>query len=233
MDKNKDIFGKAIKAFYEENDETDILVHSPHFEDDIIPVKYLFREFEEMPAPEKAALELCRGKVLDVGCGAGSHALHLQNKMNLECLAIDTSPGAIGIAKKRGIVNAECENFFDLKNKKFDTILLLMNGSGIIGKLKKLKQFFEHSRSLLKEDGLILMDSSDLIYLYEEDEVPSHEYYGELSFQISYKNSYSEVFDWLYIDPDLLKKEALKSNFNCKIIKKGKHFDYLALLHPL
>ena len=235
MDKNKDIFGKAIKAFYEENDETDIMVHSPDFDDDIIPVKYFFREFDEMPSPEQAALKLCRGKILDVGCGAGSHALYIQEEMKLDCLAIDTSPGAIEIAKKRGVINAECKNFFDLKNEKFDTILSLMNGSGIIGKLKNLKQFFEHSRYLLEDNGQILMDSSDLIYLFEEEDDLSNrkEYYGELSFHISYKNLNSEVFDWLYIDPELLKKEALKNNFSCKIIKKGRHFDYLALLERL
>lgn len=210
------------------------MVHSPDFEDDIIPVKYLFREFAEMPLPEQAALRLCKGKVLDVGCGAGSHALYIQEEMKLDCLAIDTSPGAVEIAKKRGVINAECVNFFSLKNERFDTILLLMNGSGIIGKLKNLKQFFKHSGNLLKENGQILMDSSDLIFLFEDEDVAAHdEYYGELSFHLSYKNSNSEVFDWLYIDPHLLKKEALKHNFSCEIIKKGRHFDYLVLLQPL
>ncbi|HKJ49596.1 MAG TPA: hypothetical protein VJ973_10925, partial [Christiangramia sp.] len=78
MDKNKDIFGTAIKAFYNENDPTDIVVHSPDFDDDIIPIDYLFRVFKDMPEIEQKALNLCKGKVLDVGCGAGSHALYIQ-----------------------------------------------------------------------------------------------------------------------------------------------------------
>ncbi|TBW28348.1 bifunctional 2-polyprenyl-6-hydroxyphenol methylase/3-demethylubiquinol 3-O-methyltransferase UbiG [Gramella sp. KN1008] len=233
MGKNKDIFGKAIKAFYEDNDRTDINVHSPDFEDDIIPIDYLFRNFEEMPPLEKKALELCKGKVLDVGCGAGSHSLYLENNRNLDCMAIDTSAGAIEIARKRGLKNAVCQDFFKLKHEKFDTILMLMNGSGIIGKLQNLKDFFEHSRTLLKAEGQILLDSSDLIYLYD-DEIPEQEqYYGELQFQLSYKDYQSDFFDWLYIDPNLLRKKAEENNFSCKIADKGSHFDYLAVLKPL
>ncbi|MDX1544107.1 MAG: class I SAM-dependent methyltransferase [Christiangramia sp.] len=233
MDKNKDIFGNAIKAFFEENDETDIVVHSPDFEDDTIPVSYLFRDFDEMPPIEQKALELCKGKVLDVGCGAGSHSLYLQNTKDLKCMAIDTSPGAIDVAKKRGVKTAECKDFFELKNEEFDTILMLMNGSGIIGKLKNLKKFFEHCRSLLQHNGQILLDSSDLIYLFDEELPDQEEYYGELKFQLTYKDSKSDMFDWLYIDPALLKKEAGKNNFSCNIIQKGRHFDYLAILNPL
>ena len=233
MDKNKDIFGIAIKAFFEKNDKTDITVHSPDFEDDIIPIEYLFRDFDEMPPLEQKALELCSGKVLDAGCGAGSHSLYLQNIRNLDCRAIDTSPGAIEVAEKRGVENARCEDFFELKNERFDTILMLMNGSGIIGKLKNLENFFKHSRTLLNKDGQILLDSSDLIYLFDEEVPAEDEYYGELKFQLSYKGMESGFFDWLYIDPELLKKEAEKNGFACEIIQKGRHFDYLAVLKPL
>ena len=233
MDKNKDIFGTAIKAFYKENDPTDIIVHSPDFDDDIIPVEYLFRPYEDMPEVEQKALDLCRGKVLDVGCGAGSHALYLQNERNLEIKAIDTSPGAIEVAEIRGVKEAVCEDFFKIQNEKFDTILMLMNGSGIIGKLDNLAHFFEHSKSLMNEGGSILMDSSDLIYLFEDESQDFEEYYGELKYKLSYKNAESDYFDWLYIDASLLEEKAKEHNFICEIIQKGEHFDYLAILKPL
>ncbi len=152
MDKNKDIFGKAIKAYYENDDNTNIMVHSPNFDDDIIEIKYLFRCFEEMPEIEQTALELCEAKVLDVGCGAGSHSLYLQNKRKMECLGIDTSPGAIEIARKRGLKHTLCEDFFSLKNQKFDTILLLMNGSGIIGEIKNMERFFTKAEEFLNQE---------------------------------------------------------------------------------
>jgi len=230
LDKNKDIFGNAIKAFYEENDRTDIVVHSPDFEDDIIPVEYLFRNFSQMPEIEQKALSLCQGKVLDVGCGAGSHSLYLQQEKNLQVKAIDTSEGAIEIARKRGIENATCEDFFKLKDEIFDTILMLMNGIGIVGELKNLNHFFKHSKLLLNEGGKIIIDSSDLIYLFEGEIEENEVYYGELQFNISYKKQKADQFNWLYIDPNLLKKYAKANNFDCEILQEGENYEYLACL---
>ena len=192
-----------------------------------------------MPLLERTALDRCRGSVLDVGCGAGSHALYLQEEKNLEVLAIDISPGAIEIATLRGIKNARSINFFELKNEKFDTLLLLMNGTGIIGKLNKLDDFFAHCRSLLTANGKILIDSSDLRYLLDEDEdgglwvEMNSDYYGEMEYQISYKQEISPIFNWLYIDFNLLQLAASKSGFSCRLLKEGEHYDYLAELKPV
>lgn len=206
-------------------------MESPDFDDDVIPVEYLFRSFSEMPPLEQHALKLCTGRTLDVGCGAGSHSLYLRNKKDLDYLAIDTSEGAIEIAKKRGLSNAECLDFFTLKNEKFDSILMLMNGSGIIGRLENLPPFFEHCRSLLNSNGQIIMDSSDLIFLFDDEEFDASEnYYGELEFRLSYKGETSSAFPWLYIDPERLIQEARKNELHCNIVHKGEHYDYLAIL---
>lgn len=235
----KDIFGKAISAYYHDKDTTDIEVHSPDFDDDVIPVTYLFRNYPEMPPLEQKALQLATGRVLDVGCGAGSHSLYLQEKQKLEVTSIDTSEGAVEISRLRGIKDARNIDFFDLKNEKFDTILMLMNGSGIIGKLHKLDKFFKKIKELLNPGGKLLLDSSDLSYLFDRDEdggiwIDSEAaYYGELEFKVSYKGDSSDFFDWLYIDFQTLKFAADTNNFSCKRIKEGEHFDYLAELRPL
>ena len=231
-----DIFGKAIKAYFENKDPEDILVHSPDFDDDVIPVPYLFRTYAEMPPLEKKALQLCRGKVLDVGCGAGSHALYLQEEKKLQVLAIDTSEGAIEICRKRGIRDAENVAFEDLSEERFDTILLLMNGTGIVGKMRKLDGFFAKLKELLNPGGQALIDSSDLIYLFDVDEDggvwmdAASGYYGELSYSLSYKGERSKFFDWLYLDFDSLSLAASKNGFSCDLVKKGEHYDYLARL---
>ncbi len=235
----KDIFGTAIKAWYYDRDPTDIIVHSPNFDDDIIEVAYLLRDFKEMPPIEKKALENCAGKVLDIGCGAGSHELYLQNNKNLQVTGIDISPGVIEVAKERGLKDARYINFFDLNNEKFDTLLFLMNGTGIVGKLNQLDNFFQHSKKLLAPAGKILIDSSDLRYLFDEDEdggiwvEMDSDYYGELEFTISYKNERSEPFSWLYIDFKILSLAAAKNGFSCEMIMEGEHYDYLAELKPL
>jgi SAM-dependent methyltransferase len=234
--KNQDIFGKAITAYYENADETDITVHSPDFDDDVIPVPYLFRNFKEMPKLEQKALQLCRGRVLDVGCGAGSHSLYLQEERNLEVVGIDTSAGAIEICRKRGISDARNTAFEELSEEKFDTILLLMNGTGIVGKMKFLDRFFERLKDLLSIDGQVLIDSSDLIYLFDADEDggvwvdSSKGYYGELTYRLSYKGKISESFDWLYLDFESLSLAATKNGFNCVKVFEGEHYDYLAKL---
>ncbi len=236
---NIDVFGKAISAYYHDKDETPILVHSPDFDDDEILVPYLFREFKDMPKLEQTALEKATGKVLDVGCGAGSHALYLQKERKLEVTAIDISEGALEICKLRGIKDVRNIDYFKLENEQFDTILLLMNGTGIIGKLENLNQFFDHSRTLLSENGQILIDSSDLSYLFDPDEDggiwidPDAPYYGELEFSISYKGETSQAFDWLYIDATTLATVAESNNFSFELLKKGEHYDYLAILKPL
>ncbi len=234
--KDPDIFGKAISAYFETGDEEDITVHSPDFDDDVIPVPYLFRSFKEMPKLEQKALQLCRGKVLDVGCGAGSHALYLQEERDLYVTAIDTSKGAIEVCQKRGIKDARNIAFEDLSEEKFDTILLLMNGTGIVGKMRFLDTFFQQLKNLLAKDGQILIDSSDLIYLFDTDEDggvwvdTSEGYYGELTYSLSYKGETSRSFPWLYLDFDSLYLAATKNGFNCEQIFKGSHYEYLAKL---
>lgn len=236
INKDADIFGKAISAYHHHKDETEIIVHSPDFDDDVIPVPYLFRNYTEMPPLEQEALKISFGRVLDVGCCAGSHSLYLQNEKKLEVLSIDISEGAVEICKSRGVKDTRTIDYFDLKNEQFDTILLLMNGTGIIGKLENLDAFFEHTKSLLKPGGQVLIDSSDLSYLFDADEDGAFwvdmqgPYYGELEFSISYKNETSKKFNWLYLDYNTLDLAATNNGFSCELVKKGEHFDFLAQL---
>ena len=203
-----DIFGLAISDYYSTKKENSIKVISNDFDDDEIPVPYLFRSYSEMPEVEQKALDLSKGNVLDVGCGAGSHSLYLQNSKKLTITAIDTSEGAINVCKSQGILNAHCQDFYK-HNQKYDTILLLMNGSGIVGTLNNFNSFFTHIKTLLNPKGQILLDSSDLIYLFENDNGEywvdaAKGYYGEMQYQLNYNNQTSEIFDWLYVDYNTL-----------------------------
>ncbi|MFN2260952.1 MAG: class I SAM-dependent methyltransferase [Psychroflexus sp.] len=223
-----DIFGLAVHAFYKLKDETPIIVHAEDFYDDEIPVEYLFRDYEEMPEIEQEAISLCKGKILDVGCCAGSHSLELQ-KRKFEVTAIDISEKSIEICKKRGVQKAFQKDFFDV-NEKYDTILMLMNGIGIAGKIENLPHFFQHLKFLLKPNGQVLLDSTDLIYLYDDEITNPDKYYGEIEYRISYKTKTSKPFDWLYIDFDLLKTKANEAGFQCEKICTDGHFSFLAKL---
>jgi len=232
----KDLFGKAILDYQTGNAPEDIVTETSISEEDEMSVAYLFRSYKEMPALEKKALTLSKGQVLDVGCGAGSHALYLQNEKRLDVLAIDISQNAIEACKLRGVKNTACVNVLDLEDKKFDTILLLMNGTGIFGKLKNISDYLQKLRSLLHPGGQILIDSSDIIYMFDEDEdggrwiTTDRDYYGEVEFTVRYKGETEDTFDWLYIDYNTLQNAAQANGLNCELVIEGEHYDYLARL---
>ncbi|WP_289663358.1 class I SAM-dependent methyltransferase [Flavobacterium panacagri] len=232
----KDLFGKAIFDFHTNNSPEDIITETSISEEDEMSVEYLFRTYNEMPKIEQKALQLAKGKILDVGCGAGSHALSLQNERNLEVIAIDISEKAIETCLLRGVKSAKVQNILDFEGEKFDTILLLMNGTGIFGKLKNCNEYLTKLKMLLNPDGQILIDSSDIIYMFDEDEdggkwIPSeNDYYGELVFNIKYKNEKEEPFDWLYLDYNTLQNAAIANGLKCELILEGEHYDYLAKL---
>lgn len=228
-----DVFGTALLDYQKGDYTEDIITFSSLDEEDTIPLPYLFRKYGDMPVLEQRALELCKGNILDIGCGAGSHSLHLQNKGN-QVTALDSSVGASKVCRLRGVKNVENSNIYDFSKEKFDTLLLLMNGIGIVGKLKNLNPFFAHLKTLLNPGGEILLDSSDIIYMFDEDDdggrwVPdSGAYYGEVEFNMRYKGYKSEPFFWLYVDYRTLKAAVLASGLACELVIKGEHFDYLA-----
>jgi SAM-dependent methyltransferase len=232
----KDIFGKAILDFQTNNSPEDLITETSISEKDEMSVAYLFRSFSEMPLIEQKALKLAKGRVLDVGCGAGSHSLYLQNERKMNVKSIDISGNAIQACQLRGIKNVKVQDVMTIENEKFDTILLLMNGAGMCGKLSKLESFLFKLKSLLTVHGQILLDSSDIIYMFDEDEdggkwIPlDNEYYGEVIFNIEYKGEKEKPFNWMYIDFNTLQNAAVSVGFKCELIQEGLHYDYLARL---
>ena len=226
--------GQAILDYHQKGKAARLRVFSSLFEEDEIPVKTLFRGFGEMPAIEQEALRLARGKILDAGAGSGCHSLALK-EMGKTSMAIDISPLSTRVMRERGL-NAQQANLLDPSwSDSFDTILMLMNGSGIIGRIENLNPFFQRMKKLLNPGGSILMDSSDLRYLFEDEAGdfqpdPEAGYYGEIDFRMKYKQVEGDPFDWLYIDFDTLALHAAQAGFHAERILEGEHFDYLARL---
>lgn len=229
-----DPMGAAIYDFHKTGNADTLIVRSSMFEDDEIPVEDLFRSFEGMPSLEQYALELAEGRILDVGAGSGCHSLALQ-KMGKTAFAIDISPLSVMVMKERG-VDARQVNLYDPAfTDKFDTVLMLMNGTGIIGCLENMPVFFDRMKDLLTPGGSLLIDSSDLRYLFEEEDGSlmidlADDYYGQLDYQMVYKNVEGEPFDWLYVDFDTLAYYAEESGFKAELLAEGDHYDYLARL---
>ncbi|RRO21469.1 class I SAM-dependent methyltransferase [Flavobacteriaceae bacterium 14752] len=234
-----DIIGKALIDYhnhiYDKSKNTiieDILTWTSISDIDTLPTSYFFRSFDDMPAIEKFALEQCYGKILDVGCGAGSHSLYLQNK-GFDVKGIDISDGAIRVSKKRSVLKVEQLHLLDVE-EKFDTILLLMNGTGIFQEYDKVQVYLKHLKSILNPNGQILIDSSDIKYMFDDEFIfPSNHYYGELDYYMSYKGEKEKPMKWLYLDFENLKKKCTKVDLKCDKIMNGKHFDYLAKISSI
>lgn len=225
-----DPMGHAIADFHSTGKADRLLVESDLCETDEIPVPYLFRDFDEMPAIEQRAMDLCRGHVLDVGAAAGSHSLWMQ-KNNIPSTAIDISELSVETMKKRGIKNAQCADFYNLHEAyKYDTMLFLMNGAGLAGNTEGLAFFLQKCKSLLKPNGQVLLDSSNIIYMYDSPgELPEY-YYGEVQYQMIYKEIFSKWFNWLFVDFKLLHTKAAAEGLQCIKVMNGSNFDYLAQL---
>ena len=231
MEQHKDPMGRAINEYWKTGDTTPIRIFSPMFDEDEMPVETLFRSFSDMPVLEQEALKLTKGRTLDVGAGAGCHSLVLQER-GIDVTAIDISPLSVETMRGRGVIKVLQQDFFTL-NTQFDTILLLMNGIGIVGKAENLHVLFHLLDLILAPKGQLLFDSSDICYIYEDEdniiELPdTDEYYGNLVYQLQYKDTKGDSFNWSYIDADTVSKAALSHGYQLDILREGSHYDYLA-----
>ena len=233
MIKEKDPMGRAIADYHATGKAARLRVFSPMFDEDEIPVATLFRELDDMPSIEREALELATGSILDVGAGAGCHSLALQ-EMGKQVTAIDISPLCVATMRERGVQDVREQDFFTLDGQ-YDTILMLMNGIGIVGSLSHLPAFFMQLDTLLTPGGQVLSDSSDICYIFEDEDgiidlTGIDGYYGELTYQMQYRNVKGDLFPWLFIDPETLAEQAKTHGFKAEIITRGTHYDYLARL---
>jgi precorrin-6B methylase 2 len=190
--------------------------------------KTMFRQYSEMGDLEQYALELCRGKILDVGAGSGCHSLYLQNT-GKDVEALDISPGCIETMSRRRIEKLMHQNVYSLEKRKYTTLLMLMNGLGICGTLDGLNLFFQVAKNIVVAGGQIIADSTDLRSLNEGTEKASQVggCFIETEFIMRYHNIMSEPFKWLYVDFMTLQTLAEVNGFQCERLKTDQDGRYL------
>jgi len=232
LKKHQDPIGQACWDYLNGITGESILVRTDIAEDEHLSPAYFFREYQQMPIQEQEALKRVKGNVLDVGAGAGAHTLWLQQK-GYKVDAIEISPLLCDTMRRRGVSNVLLKDVYFLKDRKYDTILLLMNGTGVAQTLQGLEKLLLHLKSLLNAGGKILADSSDLLYLFTDEngdtwiDVASDTYYGEMQYQLSYKNIQGKTFPWLFVDPDTFIDIATRIGFTNIDKVTGSHYDYL------
>ncbi|SKB94574.1 Methyltransferase domain-containing protein [Parapedobacter luteus] len=227
-----DVLGNALTDYFHGKRRDKLLLHTSYTDIEEMPVDVFFRKPENFPELEDIALALCDGHVLDVGAGAGSHALYLQSR-GMAVTALERSPQACALMQERGVRNIIQADFFQHHGSKYDTLLFMMNGIGIAGSIDGLKKLLRHSQSLLSEGGQLLFDSSDIAYLYADGSVkrPSG-YYGEIRYQYGYQGIWGEPFNWLFIDQQTLIQLANTEGWVVQILYEDETDQYLARMVP-
>lgn len=226
-----DVFGKALEEFYQFGQTGKLWLHNNYGKPEEMPVEVFFRSAEDISELEEYALSLCKGKILDIGAGVGAHSLLLQSN-SMDVTALEISSSACEIMKKRGLKSVINGDIFSDQGK-YDTLLLLMNGIGLSGDIEGLHKLLPLLKGNLTKGGQIILDSSDISYLYSEVKYPSGNYYGEISYQYEYKSIKGNWFKWLYIDFERLTSIALELGLYCEHLFEDDMDQYLARLTPI
>ena len=227
MDKAADVHGKALLDLFLGKEEVELILHTSYGPPEEMPVEVFFRDKDDFTKLEKFALRHCRGSVLDVGAGAGSFSLELQEK-GLEVTALEVSPLCCQIMYQRGVQTVVEGNFWDFNLDTYDTILLMMNGIGLAGEVAELPAFLLKFKELLRPGGQIICDSSDISYLYAGTEKPADWYYGEIRYCYEYEGKKGDWFGWLYADPVLLSEVCKSLGMQMTILYKDQNDQFLA-----
>jgi SAM-dependent methyltransferase len=229
--------GRALLDYHRGATAARITVHTDLWQDEVTPVEDFYRPDEQqLPRLEKIALDLCRGRTLDLGAGAGRHALELQRR-GLEVTAADLSPEAVEVMRERGVADARRGGLEELTGERFDTIVLLMHGIGLVGTLEGLVRFLSQVPSHLQKDGQVIFDSAHLGLVMPEHFDDGLEqwraggiYPGVVEYRLSYEGTEGKAYPWLFIDPVTLANRTEAANLQLEIVTRGERGSYLARL---
>jgi 2-polyprenyl-3-methyl-5-hydroxy-6-metoxy-1,4-benzoquinol methylase len=231
-----DPYGQALLDYQNGESYAQITIHRDDGYDSLLSIAAFFRKEADFSPLENAALDLCRGTVLDIGAGTGCHTLALQRR-GLHVTAIDMSPQAVAVLAARGAADARRTDVFDLRGERFDTLLMLMHGIGMVETVEGLDRFLRHARALAAPDGRLVFDSLDVRRTDDEQHLAYHEanrkagrYFGEIRIQFEYKGKPGPIFGWLHVDPQTLADRAGKAGWRCRVAAEQEDGNYLAEL---
>jgi SAM-dependent methyltransferase len=224
---------EAMLAYHRGDAMARIVVHDDYGDCEAHDIAHFFRTEDQFPRLEQKAIDLCRGRVLDVGAGSGCHSLILQQR-GLDVCALELAPELCDIMRDRGVLDVRCSDIGDFEADQFDTILMMMNGLELAGSLSGLERLLHHLHTLVAADGQVLADSTDLRPTHGSEADPTKRedgrYVGELTFQLEYEDIKGTPFQHLYVDPDTLNEYADAAGWNLTVVHEADFGHYLAQL---
>jgi len=209
LESEEDAFGHALLDCYKGENVNEVVERDDGFVDSMSTRGY-FSDYEAWSPIEQKAMQFVKGRVLDIGCGAGRHSLHLQRK-GFDVLGIDISPLAIKVCRERGLRKLKLMSIesVDFKPNSFGTILMMGNNFGLFGNLGKAKGLLKKFHRLTSKDALIIASSRDP---YRTDN-PAHLQYhkmnrkkgrmsGQVKIRIRYQKYKGRWFDYLMVSKE-------------------------------
>jgi SAM-dependent methyltransferase len=211
-----DAFGQQLLAQYRSHQKTVELIER---EDGFIAIGshpgLYTQEYSEWSESERSLVDLAAGPVLDIGCGAGRHSLYLQ-QAGIDVTAIDVSPGAVKVAKLRGVKRAQVRSVADVgqfKPKSFRTLLMLGNNFGLFGSAAGAKRILRTMSRITTEDARIMVGArnpyktKDPNHLeYQQMNLKRGRMAGQVKMRVRFERIASKWFDYLLVSPDEMRK---------------------------
>lgn len=223
-----DLIGEVIRKHHTDGIVCEIGLVIDGEEDEPMSSAHFFRKREEMDEAERLALSLCRGRVLDVGAGAGCHALALQER-GFHVVALEKSADSCEVMRLRGVKKVVHSGIMEFGSEKFDTILLLMNGFGIAGTEQGLMDLLRHLKKILAPGGKIIGDSTDIRYFKDLQPMIdlSQRSHNEVQFEV-HALGRMDCFPWIFPDESLLEAIAEEIGLNFGVIMYTDDYHFLS-----
>jgi len=213
--------GAALLDCFRGDGAATLICHQDGERDDV-PAAFWLRE--TLDALELQALDLCRGRVLDLGAGAGPHALALQRQGH-DVTAIDIVPECVSIMLERGVRNALHADLFTFEGGPFDTVISLCNGLDKVGRLTELPRFLDRMRQLLVPTGQLIVDSFDLRVGADDAclarmarKHAAGRYFGEMDLAFEYGGRTGAPFCTLQVDFETFVRIAASAGWEVELL---------------
>jgi SAM-dependent methyltransferase len=203
----QDAFGRAMYDYYRGQGGFEIIERDDGCVDISYGPEQYLAPYPKWPAHQRRALRYARGRVLDIGCGAGRHALYLQEK-GFDVLGIDISPLAIKVCRGRGLKRARILSINDISARlgAFDTLIMFCNNFGLFGNPDRARRLLRRFHRLTPPGARILAESLDYRRTTEPDHIAyqkrnvAHERLpGQLRIRIRYKRFCTPWFEYLFV----------------------------------
>jgi SAM-dependent methyltransferase len=242
MELKKDAYGQEIWAYFRGKESFEIVERDDGYFGVSGGSKAYFAEYKNWPEHEKKAINLVKGRVLDIGCGAGRHSLYLQKK-GFDVTGIDNSPLAIKVCKKRGLKKAKVMSIDDVgkfKPDSFDTIIMFGNNFGLFGSFKKAKLLLKKFHKITSPNALIIAESNDP---YKTDNPAHLEYHkfnkkrgrmpGQLRIRIRFEKYVGNWFDYLLVSKKEMQEILKDTGWRIKKFIDSKKSSYIAVIEKI